>query len=83
MPSEFQHCLEQIKKIKCKDIGDIKKEIINELLQVYANNTALFLTVIKCGGFPTYQLREKKPLDTIIEDFFDQCTGLNLSLIHI
>ena len=77
MPSEFQHCLEQIKKIKCKDIGDIKKEIINELLQVYANNTALFLTVIKRGGFPTYQLRDKEPLDTIIEDFFDQCTGLN------
>ena len=77
MPSEFQHCLEQIKKIKCKDIGDIKKEIINELLQVYANNTTLFLTVIKRGGFPTYQLRDKEPLDTIIEDFFDQCTGLN------
>ena len=77
MPSEFQHCLEQIKVLKCKDIEDIKKEIINELLQVYANNTTLFLTIIKRGGFPTYQLREKESLDTIIEDFFDQCTGLN------
>ena len=84
MPSEFEKVLDEIRKrsSKYEDIGDVKGEIIKNIVEVYKRQLGLFTEILERGGFDLGDLNQKQSPREILSDFLSLCNGLRREKLY-
>ena len=75
MPSEFEKVLDEIRKrsSKYEDIGDVKGEIIKNIVDVYPADKSLLQADLKEGGFDLSKLNLSQSMRGTLSDFLSLC----------
>jgi hypothetical protein len=84
MPSEFEKVLDEIRKrsSKYEDIGDVKGEIIKNIVDVYPADKSLLQADLKEGGFDLSKLNLSQSMRGTLSDFFSLCNGLRREKLY-
>ena len=84
MPSEFEKVLDEIRKrsSKYEDIGDVKGEIIKNIVDVYPADKSLLQADLKEGGFDLSKLNLSQSMRGTLSDFLSLCNGLRREKLY-